>query len=80
MNSAISRSVGSSAQNTSGARRGAGTFGEPVIDGTTRHTARKMKNCATTHDTAAIQKIASSTNVGTVDSRELDWSIIATEK
>ena len=44
----------------SDARLGIGTLGEPVTDGMTRHTARRMNHCAMTHAAAAIQKITSS--------------------
>ena len=53
------------AQNTSDARFGIGTFGAPVTDGITRHTARRMNHCAMTHAATAIQKITSSQTVGT---------------
>ena len=48
------------AQTISDARLGIGTFGAPVTDGITRHTARMMNHCAMTHAPAAIQKITSS--------------------
>lgn len=41
-----------------------GTFGAPVTDGITRHTARRMNHCATTQAATAIQKITSSTGLG----------------
>lgn len=53
------------AQNTSDARLGIGTFGAPVTDGITRHTARMMNHCAMTQAAAAIQKITSSKTLGT---------------
>jgi len=60
---AMSR-AGNTAHAISDARRGAGTDGEPVTDGTTRQTARRMKNCAMTHSTAATTNTASRTDAG----------------
>ena len=65
-------SVGNSAHAISDARRGAGTSGEPVTDGTTRQTARKMKNWATAHAATANQNSANSSGPGTVDETGAD--------
>lgn len=54
---------------TSITRRGAGTVWESKMIGATRQTARNMKNCATTHPAAPIQKIASRSPVGSEEFR-----------